>query len=340
VVRSIAERIAKIGHRVCVLTGEPGKKDPSEEDLNGVHVIRWPTRAPNDAYHVPVKWQKLEMVLQELASEVDVIHIHNVHAVLPVWALSKLHRVKARKVLTMHYHRTGHSILRKPLWSIWRPYLRRLLRYVDVVHAVSQYEASLIRKDFGVAPIVVEHGVEEEILTQEWGPENYVLYAGRLEKYKNVHKLIRVIKAVQDSGVDVQLKIVGEGRYKRKLEALASKLRIEAEFLPFQPRKEYVELLSRARAVSNLSSHEAYSLFIHEATAMGVPAIVAEPWGRHFANRRNILLVKANKSCGKLSELIASFLINQNGNSPPSCNNRVPTWNKVREIYFKLLYSA
>ncbi len=47
VVKSIAERLAALGHETTVVTGDPKADKPREEEINGVQVIRWPTWAPS-----------------------------------------------------------------------------------------------------------------------------------------------------------------------------------------------------------------------------------------------------------------------------------------------------
>jgi len=53
VVKSVAERLAKRGHEVIVLCGEPGIDSPREEWINNVHVVRWSIWASGDIYHFP-----------------------------------------------------------------------------------------------------------------------------------------------------------------------------------------------------------------------------------------------------------------------------------------------
>ncbi|ADI31990.1 glycosyltransferase [Staphylothermus hellenicus] len=43
VVKFIAESLARHGHDVTVLAGEPNIESPKEDIVNGIHVIRWPT---------------------------------------------------------------------------------------------------------------------------------------------------------------------------------------------------------------------------------------------------------------------------------------------------------
>jgi len=49
-------------------------------------VVRWPTWTPGGAYHVPRHRARLEETLRELLRGADVLHVHSIHAVLPVWA--------------------------------------------------------------------------------------------------------------------------------------------------------------------------------------------------------------------------------------------------------------
>jgi len=65
-VRSVAERLAKAGHEVSVLAGEPGIGKPVEEEVNGVKVLRWLTWAPGGAYHMPRRHGRLVSALREL----------------------------------------------------------------------------------------------------------------------------------------------------------------------------------------------------------------------------------------------------------------------------------
>lgn len=53
VVKSVAERLARMGHDVIVLAGEPDAEKPYKEVINNVKVIRWPVWGPGNAYHIP-----------------------------------------------------------------------------------------------------------------------------------------------------------------------------------------------------------------------------------------------------------------------------------------------
>jgi len=337
VVESVAERLAKMGHDVTVLAGEPGAEGPREEEVNGVKVVRWPTRAPGGAYHVPRQRSELEAQLRELSRGVDVVHLHSVHAVLPVWVGLKLRQLgfAGRAVVTPHFHGSGHTSLRRLLWIPWRAYLKKLLGSVDVVHAVSEYEAELIGKSFGVKPVVVEHGVDEDVFEYHWSPEDYAMYSGRLERYKNVERLARIVRALNDMGLKVRLEVYGEGPYRGKLEEELRRIGVEYRLEGFQPRQVYLQKLSRARFFALLSEKEAFGQTANEANAIGVPTVVAKPWGKHFAKRPRTLVA----NLAERDEEIAKKMLKLLEEAPKRPKPKVPTWSETADKYLKHLYT-
>ena len=277
VVKSIAERSAKMGHTVTVIAGEPNTDKPHEEEINGVEVIRWPTWSPGNAYHIPRHRNKLEKLLTDLAKEADVIHIHSVHAILTVYSGLLINRTNAKLVITPHYHGSGHTATREIAWTIWRMYVKKLLKTADVVHAVSNRESNLIMKHYPETKnkiIIIPNGVEEDVMNYKWQGQqsNYMVYAGRIEKYKRLELALQTAEKL-----GTKLLIIGQGPYRKKLEKyVRNHYRDLAELLEPQPREKYLELVSKARYAINPSKHEAYSIFIAETLAIGTPAIITK----------------------------------------------------------------
>jgi len=335
VVKSVAERFARRGHEVTMLCGETNMERPKEELVNGVRVVRWPIYAPGNAYHFPRIREALKRWLLDTARESDVVHFHSVHSVFTMYSLSVLRNYGVRKVLTPHYHGTGHTFFRRTLWKIWRRYVRRALASVDVVHSVSRYEKQLLAKDFRVNPVVIEHGVEEWILEVPWSPSGYAMYSGRIEKYKNVHRLANIVKYLNDAGLSLELKVFGEGSFKRKLGQHLDKLGIKYELKPPQHYDEYINYLSRANFFGLLSEREAFGQTVNEANALGVPAVVVEPWGLNFKERTRTLITKLSKSDEEIAREVAAFL-EKAGEQPKP---KVQSWSQVVDLYIKALYT-
>jgi glycosyltransferase involved in cell wall biosynthesis len=279
VVKSVSERLVKIGHEVTVLAGEPGIESPREEDVNGVRVIRWPTWSPSGAYHFPRRRVQLEGFLEKMVKEVDVIHVHSVHALFTVYSgLVAGERSRGVKlVVTPHYHGGGHTTLRRTLWIPWKPRVSRLFHRASIIHTVSKREASLLSLHYhGVENkiTVVPNGVEEDVFDYKWRGwgSDYIVYAGRIEKYKRLELAIDVAKTL-----GMRLIVIGRGPYRSRLERYAKeKYENMVEFLDQQPREKYLELLSSAKYAVNPSSQEAYGIFVAEALAIGTPAIVSK----------------------------------------------------------------
>ena len=285
VVKSVAERMAKLGHEVMVVAGEPEAEKPREEEINGVRVIRWPTWAPSGAYHIPRKRNQLRSLLQRLLNDVDAVHIHNAHAVLTVWAAAAARRINpdVRIIFTLHYHGTGHSALRRLLWIPWRRYVAHAVETADAIHAVSPREAGLLKSHYPQASgkiAIIPNGVEEDVFGYKWrgAHSDYMMYAGKVERYKRLEVAVDLAREL-----GLRLLVVGRGPHREKLRRYARHRGAAVEFLDPQPRPDYLRLLAGARYAVNPSKHEAYSIFAAEALAMGVPAVVTPEVAENLA---------------------------------------------------------
>jgi len=275
VVKSIAERLAALGHETTVVTGDPKADKPREEKMNGVRVIRWPTWAPSGAYHIPKERGQLRSLLQKLLSDADAVHVHSAHAVLTVWAAATARRINpdVRIVFTPHYHGTGHSALRRLLWIPWRRYVARAVEAVDIIHAVSPREAGLLKTHYPQASgkiAIIPNGVEEDVFSHRWrgADSDYMMYAGRVERYKRLEVAVDLAREL-----GLRLLVLGRGPHREKLRRYARHRGAAVEFLDPQPHPDYLRLLAGARYAVNPSRYEAYSIFAAEALAMAVPTI-------------------------------------------------------------------
>jgi glycosyltransferase involved in cell wall biosynthesis len=336
VVKSVSERLARMGHNVTVIAGEPEIEEPREEEVNGVRVIRWPTWSPGEAYHIPRRRGKLEALLEELSRDVDVIHVHSVHSVFSMLSLRLVKRKASKTIVTPYYHGTGHTIFRRLLWSYWRPYVRRLLKD-SIVHTVSKLEANLVERNFSCKTVTIENGVEEWLRSVKWDPEGYVMYSGRLEKYKNIHVLAQLVNILNKQyDLNLKFKVFGRGPYRASLEKFLKTIGVEYELSDFKPYKEYIDTLSRANLLGLLSEREAYPQSVNEANAIGVPVVIAKPWGFNFEGRSRTLIVDPRLPV----HVIASRVYDLLAKAPLEGVSRVPTWDEVVETYIAKLYEA
>jgi glycosyltransferase involved in cell wall biosynthesis len=319
VVKSVAERLVKAGHVVTVVAGEPNTDRQNEEVVNGVRVVRWPVWSPGNAYHIPKMRSELKRLLRELANQVDVVHVHSVHSTITVYAglVIAYSSVSSGIVVTPHYHGTGHTFARRVLWIFWRWRVAELLNKASAVHTVSKREASILASHYPEARCkiaVIPNGVDEDVLSYRWKGQssNYMVYAGRVEKYKRLELAINIAKEL-----NLKLLIIGKGPYREKLVRYAGKVyRGGVEFLDPQSREKYLELVSRARYAINPSKHEAFNIFTAEALIIGTPVIVSMEIAENLEARARPLerdLVIAEKA-------------------------PIRTWNEILQLYLDKLY--
>ena len=128
VVKSIAERLAALGHETTVVTGDPKADKPREEEINGIHVVRWPTWVPSGAYHIPQKRNQLRNLFQKLLNDADAVHIHSAHAVLTVWAAQACGS-SSRSTTTARDTASCGGSSGSPGGGMWRAQSRRPTRY-------------------------------------------------------------------------------------------------------------------------------------------------------------------------------------------------------------------
>jgi len=139
--------------------------------------------------------------------------------------------------------------------------VRPLLPYADVRVVVNGFDDSLFRvvnaeRDLGI------------------------LFVGLLVPVKNVDLLLRAYARVRGQ-VRMPLTIVGDGRLRSGLAALAAELGITdtVSFLGYRSREEVASLMQRARLLALPSTSEGYPLVVAEALACGTPVVASRIGG-------------------------------------------------------------
>lgn len=118
--------------------------------------------------------------------------------------------------------------------------------------------------------IVVMHNPEYDVEDVNYDKKNTIIYVGRLSyPDKRVDRLLKIWKMVQDKLPEYDLKIIGDGRERDRLHALARKLHLER--LSFEGFRTDVSEYYREASISCLvSSVEGWGLCLTESQANGV----------------------------------------------------------------------
>ncbi|MCF7795136.1 glycosyltransferase [Patescibacteria group bacterium] len=127
--------------------------------------------------------------------------------------------------------------------------------------------------------VINNHIKDYEVSETAQTKGNYWFYFGRLAVEKGIQNLLFALSEINDNS---KLKIAGNGPYKKELEDLVSKLKLDdrVEFLGKKQEKELKEIIKEAKAVVIPSIWpENFPFALLETIAMGKPAIVANSGG-------------------------------------------------------------
>jgi glycosyltransferase involved in cell wall biosynthesis len=271
-VREISERLVTHGcFDVEVVCTDPSWKYPAHESHNGVKVSRFRSFAPGNAFYFA---PQIYFYLKN--RDYDIVHAHNYHA-LPAFFASVA--AKGRFIFSPYYHGGSGSNLRNLMLAGYKWMGGLIFEKADKVLCLSRHEMKLIQNTFHVKPsklALIPSGLnldEFKDINELKKDSKYILYAGRLESYKGIQFLIEALPMVDG----YRLKIIGEGKYEKKLHEQAERLNVSdrIDWLKYVERREYLSFLKSADVFVNLSVLESYGISVAEAVACGTPCIVS-----------------------------------------------------------------
>jgi len=306
-VKEISERLVNRGYEIDVLTTDPEGKLPKVETINNVTIRRFKSWAPNESYYF--SWA-LKNYLTKNSKNYDIVHAHSYHA-FPAFYAAQAKRGN-KLVFTPRYHGGGHTLFRNLLHIPYKLLGRKILEKADKIICLSEYERKLLLSNFRLEEkkvIVIPNGINTiEFKNLKKRKKNkysrMILCVSRLEKYKGIDYLIRVLPKL-DAGIS--LVIVGKGPYKKALMKLVHKLALEnrVKFYSDLPRKELLQLYSHADIFVLLSKYEAFGNVVAEALASGTPCIVANASAlKHWVDNKNCFGIDYPINLNRLAKLI------------------------------------
>jgi glycosyltransferase involved in cell wall biosynthesis len=202
-------------------------------------------------------------------------------------------------------------------------------------------DVAIVPNGISLAEVPDGPGVRDEA-----DQEKRVLYVGRLSPVKGIQYLIRAMKQVHDAIPEARLIIIGDGREREMLKALAGELGIEhsVEFSGEVPHGQVLSLMQQADVFVLPSLSEGFPMVIVEALACGLPVVASRVGGlpEIITDGTNGFLVEA-KDVMALAEKIRLLLQDEQLRKKISADNRELvrkyTWeNVVMEL--EKLYAA
>lgn len=215
--------------------------------------------------------------LKRCARHFDVVHAHGSSSLIPLMAALAVN--KTPLVVSPYFHPQASGwllgILKPPFESIVDRYV---LRKANTVICVSKTEAGTIRERFSISNkiAVIHPGVNADEI-QDAEPYEFdgtlVLYVGRLERYKNVQRIVEAVKYLPQ---DFAFYIIGEGPYKSELATIIERKRLEGRvrLLGVCTDTDLYRWIKTSALLVNLSEIESFGITVLEALAAGKPVLV------------------------------------------------------------------
>ena len=277
VIQNVAERLAKKGYNVEVVTSKT-KTNSRNEYINGVCVKRFKIVSLNVFEFLSIGWIREIMKIRN-----SIIHIHAFHTITSFFAV--LFTYKSNSIIfNAHYHGKSGKSYRNPLLKSYLMLFNLIIRKVDAIVCVSQYERGKVENSFKFPKenvFIIPNGYDfSKILEYKWKPVNdsckKVLYIGRIVKHKNVHKLVESLKYLENA----RLTIIGSGDYEKEVQKVIKKFKLQNR-IRWKKELTYEELLKEycdADVFVLPSIYEAFGMVVGEATLIGSPTIVANSY--------------------------------------------------------------
>ena len=285
--------LVRLGHDVTMLTSRSKPESRTQEEVEGIRVIRswFPGKSPAGwAAHTFATVPQF----QKLARNADIMHAQTFASALPGMIAKR--RLRKPLVLTLH---TSH-FLRLAKKPVWKPVLRGIIASADRLLAASEEIRDVALSLFAHARAeALTNGVDTNLfrpiapaLAQAPGKRRIVVPRRLFEK-NGVEYLVRAMPLLAER-LDVEALLIGDGPERPRLEALARELQISSRvtFMGARANPEMPGLLCSADVVVIPSLMEATSVAALEAMSCarpvaasnvgGLPEIVDESVGTLF----------------------------------------------------------
>jgi glycosyltransferase involved in cell wall biosynthesis len=280
VVRGISENLVKIGFDVDVISPDICKKYQELEIINGVTVRRF--KAGPLSFDLFLSNGSLGRFLLDECDQYDIVHVHGYPSFLALYAVKG--KKKNKLVYTSHYSGMSTGFLSWMFQQLFHPFGTMIFSKVDKIICVSNWEKGVIKKRFNVPENRIEiipNGVDIEriVAAEPWQVnKNVLLCVCRLEKYKNVQRVIEAMPYIPNEYI---LKIVGSGSYKDKLQLLANQLDLDdrVEVLSGLSNDQVYRWYKTCQAVIFPSTIETFGIVAIEGLAASKPVIINNKTG-------------------------------------------------------------
>jgi len=272
-VLALRDGLVAKGHKAYIITPQPrnytGPKHPGIIMVGGA--AKWKSYGTTTQVSASVDLDSLSEMLDR--EKFDVLHFHEPWA--PMLSRQILTRSDAINIGTFHAA-LPDKIMSRTIEKVITPYTKSILKYLDVLTAVSpaaaKYAGSLTDRKINI----VANGIDLTRFTythvdDKPHSKKTIFYVGRLEKRKGLKYLLLAFAELQKGRPEFQLIIGGDGPDREKLEDLVADKEIpNVSFPGYLSEKEKIELFATADLFCSPAIYgESFGIVLLEAMASG-----------------------------------------------------------------------
>ncbi len=336
-VKLLSENYVERGHEVTVVCMDQERR--GEETINGVKIVRMPLDTKLLAGVNRSVWRYLTMNVRP--GDFDVVHIHSYHILLSMEGALLFRLRGIPYVFSGHYHGKGHTPFRNLLFKAYHSSGALVLRRAERIFCVSEYERSLLTKDFkGLEDriTVIPSGIKEFPEIDVRRRPDRLLYIGRLMAYKGVDAIITALAELRSRGRVYELHIVGQGPHEAALRSLADRTGV-GDLVTFlgdltedQINREYRE----AGLFVLLSGAEAYGLVVAEALSCGTPCLVSRKEALvEFLDEPGVFGVDFPPDTAAVADRIMEISDHLDQIKVGPFSDKIAPWSKIADLYLQ-----
>lgn len=270
----ISKHLVELGHSVDVITMHY-KELPKFEIIEGIKIYRLPCiRLKKEVSNF---FEMLTFVISTIFSlkkfkikDYDIIHTH---FIIPTGFIAYLIKIFYGKKYIISSHGSdvkGYNPDRFKLFHIiLKPFWLLIVKNASFIITPSQHLKNLILQNtngvYSEKIIPIPHGINF-YRNQVFKKQKIILYSGRLFERKGVQYLI---KAFDNMNNDWELRIAGDGYYRKDLERLTKSINGKVNFLGWLSKNDLIKEYKKSSIFVLPSSEESFGMVIIESMLFG-----------------------------------------------------------------------